>query len=66
MEVIEFVQHIVDAFENYESMVEFIGGLASNNPQIIAETILNEALTLNQMSAKDDMTVLVSRMYLKT
>ena len=37
---------IVDAFETYENMIEFVGGLASNNPQIIAESILNEALTL--------------------
>ena len=53
-------------FETYENMIEFIGGLATNNPQVIAESILNEALTLNEMSAKDDMTVLVARTYLKT
>lgn len=57
---------IVDAFENYESMVDFVSGLATNNPQVIAESILNEALSLNNMSAKDDMTVLVARTYLKT
>ncbi len=57
---------IVDAFESYDNMIDFISGLATNNPQTIAETILNEALTLNEMSAKDDMTVLVARTYLKT
>ena len=57
---------IVDAFETYENMLDFVSGLVTNNPQTIAEAILNEALTLNNMSAKDDMTVLVARTYLKT
>ena len=64
--VIMATDGIVDAFENYENMIEYISGLATNNPQTIAEAILNEALTLNDMSAKDDMTVLVARTYLKT
>ncbi len=63
--VIMFTDGIVDAFETYENLTEFISGLASTNPQTIAETILSEALRLNQMSAKDDMTVLVSKTYLK-
>lgn len=56
---------ITDAFKSYEDLIEFIGGLATNNPQSIAEAILNEALSLSDMSAKDDMTVLVARTYLK-
>ena len=64
--VIMATDGIVDAFENYEKMIEYISGLATNNPQTIAEAILNEALTLNDMTAKDDMTVLVARTYLKT
>jgi len=64
--VIMTTDGIVDAFESYDNMLEFIGGLATNNPQTIAEAILNEALALNDMSAKDDMTVLVARTYLKT
>ncbi len=57
---------ITDAFATIENMEEFVSKLASNNPQVIAETILNEALRLNGMSAKDDMTVLVARTYLKS
>ena len=56
---------IVDAFNGSESMTEFVSKLASTNPQTLAETILAEALRLNDMSAKDDMTVLVARTYLK-
>lgn len=63
--VVMFTDGIVDAFETHEHLVDYISGLATNNPQTIAESILNEALSLNQMSAKDDMTVLVARTYLK-
>lgn len=56
---------ITDAFVTQDNMIEFVSKLATNNPQTIAEAILNEALTLNQMTAKDDMTVLVARTYLK-
>jgi stage II sporulation protein E len=56
---------IVDAFETQENLVDYVSQLACNNPQTIAESILNEAVVLNNMSAKDDMTVLVARTYLK-
>ena len=56
---------ITDAFVTQENLTEFVSHLASNNPQTVAETILNEAIRLNEMSAKDDMTVLVARTYLK-
>ena len=56
---------IIDAFQNCESLIDFVSGTATNNPQTIAESILNEALVLSNMSAKDDMTVLVARTYLK-
>ena len=57
---------ITDAFETEENLIEFVSKLASTNPQTLAETILNEALRLNNMSARDDMTVLVARTYLKS
>ncbi len=56
---------ITDAFVTQESLIDYVSKLATNNPQSIAESILNEALALNNMSAKDDMTVLVARTYLK-
>ncbi len=56
---------ITDAFETVEEMAEFVEKLASTNPQTLAETILNEALHRNGMNAKDDMTVLVARTFLK-
>lgn len=56
---------ITDAFITKENMVEYVSHLANTNPQSVAEAILNEALRLNEMNAKDDMTVLVARTYLK-
>ena len=56
---------ITDAFGSEELFVEYLSGIATNNPQVIAESIMNEALNINGMSAKDDMTVLVARTYLK-
>ena len=63
--VILVTDGITDAFDTKENLIEFVSRLATNNPQTIAESILNEALTLNCMTAKDDMTVLVARTYLK-
>ncbi len=56
---------ITDAFASQENFIEYVSALATNNPQSIAESILNEAISLNENSAKDDMTVLVARTYLK-
>ncbi len=63
--VIMATDGITDAFVTQENMIEFVSKIANNNPQSIAEAILNEALRLNDMYAKDDMTVLVARTYLK-
>lgn len=63
--VIMATDGIIDAFDQRESLVEFVENLSSNNPQLIAEAILNEAIVLSNHNAKDDMTVLVARIYLK-
>ena len=63
--VIMATDGIVDAFNGKEEMTDFVSKLACTNPQTLAETILAEAVRLNNMSAKDDMTVLVARTYLK-
>ena len=56
---------VMDTFAGVDEFEEFVLGLANSNPQTIAENILNEALIRNNMSAKDDMTVLVARTILK-
>lgn len=63
--IIMVTDGITDAFGSNEELMEFASKQASNNPQTLADSILNQALLLNEMSAKDDMTVLVARTYLK-
>ena len=64
--VIMMTDGITDAFSSQENVIEYVSKLASNNPQTLAESILNEALRISDNTAKDDMTVLVARMYLKS
>ncbi len=63
--VIMATDGVMDAFADREDMIEYVSKISTNNPQTIAESLLNEALRLNDMTAKDDMTVLVARTYLK-
>lgn len=63
--VIMATDGITDAFETTENFEDFVSHLVSTNPQVLAEAILNQAIYLNNNSAKDDMTVLVARTYLK-
>jgi len=63
--VIMVTDGITDAYENYQSFAEFVNAIASTNPQVVAQTILDEAILRNGSIAKDDMTVLVARTFLK-
>ena len=63
--VIMITDGISDAFESFEKFAEFINNITSINPQVVAQTILDEAIKLNGGVAKDDMTVLVARTFLK-
>lgn len=56
---------ITDAFDNYDEFAEFVNGIASTNPQVVSQTILDEAIRRDNMIVKDDMTVLVARTFLK-
>jgi len=56
---------ITDAFNEIDEFSDFVGGLASTNPQIVAQTVLDEAIRRNDNLIKDDMTVLVARTFKK-
>lgn len=56
---------ITDTFKTYEEFAEFVNAIVSTNPQVVAQTILDEAISRNNMIAQDDMTVLVARTFLK-
>ena len=57
--VIMVTDGITDAFNDYETFAEFVNAIVSTNPQVVAQTILDEAIARNDGAPKDDMTVLV-------
>lgn len=63
--IVMITDGISDAFGDYDSLATFVNQIASNNPQTVSQTILDEAISRNGNTAKDDMTVLVARTYLK-
>ena len=62
--IIMVTDGITDAFIEYEDFSEFVNSIVSTNPQVVAQTILDEAILRNGGIAKDDMTVLVARSFL--
>lgn len=63
--IVMMTDGITDAFSCYDELAQFVNQIVSTNPQVVAQTILDEAVTRNNMSANDDMTVLVARTFLK-
>lgn len=56
---------ITDAYKDVDSFVDFVNSQNNINPQTLAQSILDEAILRNELSIKDDMTVLVARTFLK-
>lgn len=54
---------ISDAFDEKSDLQEFIENITTTNPQTISEEILDRAVDLNDGKIKDDMTVLVVRVF---
>ena len=54
---------IIDSFSSNEDYLNFVNNLKENNPQLLAEEILKEALKNCGGSALDDMTIIVSKIF---
>lgn len=54
---------ISDGFKNIDELRDYINNISTNNPQEIAEQILNRVLALNKNVAKDDMSVIVAKVF---
>ncbi len=54
---------VVDAWEDVMKLKNLINNLGTENPQTIADIILEETLKLSQNYAEDDMTVLVGKIW---
>ena len=63
--IIMVTDGITDAFGEYEEFAEFVNSISSLNPQLVAQKILDEALSRIRNIATDDMTVLVARTFLR-
>ena len=61
--VIMLSDGIVDAFGEEENLENYLKGLPANNPQELADKILNRAKRQQQNYPKDDMTVLVGKIF---
>lgn len=61
--IIMITDGISDGFKNTATLQDFINNIATNNPQEIAEIILNKVLSLNKNVAKDDMSVIVAKVF---
>jgi len=56
---------ITDGFNNMDNLLDYINNLTNTNPQELAEKIIEKTLEINQNIAKDDMTVLVAKVFEK-
>ncbi len=61
--IIMITDGVSDAFSSSTDLVEYIRNLDNKNPQLIADSILNRALLLQNGTSQDDMTVLAVRIF---
>lgn len=61
--VIMLSDGVVDAFGEEDALQDYLMSLPSKNPQDLAETILNRAKSRQKNYPKDDMTVLVGKLF---
>lgn len=54
---------ISDGFKSIDELQDYINNITTNNPQEMAEQILNKVLSLNKNVAKDDMSVIVAKIF---
>jgi len=56
---------VVDAFDDVKKLQNLINNIQAENPQVLADKILAESLKISNNYAKDDMTVLVGKIWQK-
>lgn len=54
---------VTDSFKSIDDFVDFVNNIKSNNPQAMADEIIDKALSLNKNIAKDDMSVIISKIF---
>jgi stage II sporulation protein E len=61
--IIMFTDGISDSFKSSDELCDYINNISTGNPQEIADQILNKALANNKKIAKDDMSVIVTKIF---
>jgi len=61
--IVLFTDGISDGFKSLDKLRDFVNNLSNSNPQEMAEAIVNKVLTLNGKVAKDDMSVIVAKVF---
>ena len=61
--IVLFSDGILDAYKDEVILRNYIEICNTSNPQTLADSILNEALKLNNYAPEDDMTVMVAKLY---
>ena len=54
---------VIDAFEGIDNLKKYINNLTTTNPQIMANTIIDEAMLLSKNEPKDDCTIICLRVF---
>lgn len=63
--IIMMTDGISDGFESTQALTDFLNNLSTNNPQEMADAIINKVLEKNSNIAKDDMSVIVAKVFEK-
>lgn len=61
--IILFSDGIADSFDQIQTLSDFINNINTLNPQVLAEEVLTRAIELNNGLPKDDMTILVGKVF---
>ena len=61
--IVLFTDGISDGFKSLDKLRDFVNNLSNSNPQEMAEAIVNKVLSLNGKVAKDDMSVIVAKVF---
>ena len=61
--IVKISDGVYDAFTDIRFLVEFLKEQKTNNPKVLADSILGRAVELNRQIPRDDMTVLCIRIF---
>ncbi len=61
--IIMVTDGITDGFKSIDDLKDYVNNIKSNNPQEIAEQIIEKVVSINKNVARDDMSVIVAKVF---